>query len=135
MSLEAPLVEVISEDVASVTIAADLTSPIGEAPFAGTVTAVEYIPTAAITGANSPASRTFALYNRGQAGSGTTKVAELAMVLGTDAAANDAKAITLQAAANLVVAAGDVLDWESLHVGGTGLVDPGGLVRVSISRA
>lgn len=122
--------------VAAVTILADLTSPVAVAPFAGTIAGVEYFPTAAITGADSPASRTFTLYNRGQAGSGTTAVATIALTNGVNAAANDAKALTLSAVEGaLTVADGDLLDWESLHVGATGLVDPGGLVRVRINRA
>jgi hypothetical protein len=36
-------------------------------------------------------------------------------------------------AANLVLAAGDVLNWNSLHVG-SGIADPGGLVVVTYSR-
>jgi hypothetical protein len=32
-----------------------------------------------------------------------------------------------------VVAAGDVLEWQSTHVG-TGITDPGGLVKVTIDR-
>jgi hypothetical protein len=97
---------------------------------------VSYTPVAAITGAASPASRTFTLYNRGNVGTGTTVVAQLAMVGGVNAVQYDEKAITLSAtAANLVVAADDVLEWESLHVGGTGLVDPGGQVRVEVARS
>lgn len=132
----APLVSTIREDMNAVTIAADLTSPTTVCPFAGTVTAVRYVPTATITGAASPASRTFTLYNRGAAGAGTTVVAQLAMVAGVNAPDTQAKAITLSATpANLVVAQGDILDWESLHIGATGLVDPGGVVEVDMARA
>ena len=54
-----------------------------------------------------------------------------------NAVAFDEKAITLSVtAADLVVAAGDVLAWVSTAVtGGGGLVDPGGLVQVEIKSA
>lgn len=130
----APLQQVLVIPVASVAAGSDLTSPIGLVPWAGTVEAVEYIPTAALTGADTN-SRTCTLYNRGQAGAGTTVVAQQAFTSGNNAPANDATAIPLSGTpANLVVAAGDVLDWESLHVS-SGLADPGGLVRVTLARA
>lgn len=106
---------------------------IGEAPAAATVTAVGYVPDAALTGAATN-SRTLNLYNRGTAGTGTTLVATLALVVGVDLVDNDRKAITLSAtAANLQLAAGDVLEWESLAVG-TGITDPGGRVIVEFQR-
>ena len=58
------------------------------------------------------------------------------MVAGVNAPDTQAKAITLSATpANLVVAQGDILDWESLHIGATGLVAPGGVVEVDMARA
>lgn len=95
---------------------------------------MSYTPEAAITGAASPDSRTFTLVNKGAAGVGTTNIATLAMVATVDAVAFDEKPITLNGtAANLVVAAGDVLAWVSTAVTGAGgLVDPGGLVQVEI---
>lgn len=122
--------------VPAVTIAADATTPVAIAPFAGTVASVTYVPSSAITGAASPASRLFSLYNRGQAGAGTTVVAILSMLGGVNAAENDMKDVPRSITpADIVVAAGDVLDWESLHIGATGLVDPGGIVRVTFNRA
>ena len=104
-----------------------------QAPFDCTVTAVEYIPEAAITGVATN-NRTVSLVNKGQAGSGTTSVATLTFGSGTDAAANNEKALTLSAtAANLDLAAGDTLLWRSIH-NATGITDPGGLVRVTVSR-
>jgi hypothetical protein len=135
MSMKAPLVTTIRVPVAAVIAASDLTSPIGIAPFAGTVTGVRYIPTSVLTGADTN-SRTANVYNRGQAGAGTTVVASKAFTAGVNAPANDGTDITLSGTgANLVVAQGDALDWESLHVGGTGLADPGGLVEVDITRS
>lgn len=104
------------------------------APFAGTVTGAEILPATTLTGANTE-SRTFQLHNRGQAGSGTTLVASKAFVSGVNAPADDATALTLSAtAADLVVAAGDVLEFTSLHVGTTGLAGPKALGRVTFSR-
>src|SRR4029077_18564003 len=94
------------------------------APFDGKVTGARIITAAAITGANTD-SRTAQLFNRGQAGSGTTLVASKAFLSGVNAAADDESALTLPAtAADLVVVAGDVLEAVSLHVGGTGLAGP-----------
>jgi hypothetical protein len=101
--------------------------------FPGTVTAVTYSPDATITGAATN-NRTVSLVNKGQAGSGTTVVATLNFASGTNATGGDEKAIPLSGtAANLVVASGDVLEWQSTHIG-TGITDPGGLVRVNIDR-
>lgn len=97
------------------------------APRSGTVQAAYYVPVSAITGAASPASRTFNVINKGQAAAGTTVAATLAMVSGVDAAALVSKAIPVSTtAANVVVAAGDILQIQSLHIGATGLADPGG---------
>lgn len=104
------------------------------APFAGTVTAADILAAALLTGADTD-SRTMQLHNRGQAGAGTTLVASKAFILGVDAPADDATALTLSAtAANLVVVAGDVLEFTSLHVGSTGLAGPKALGRVTFSR-
>lgn len=106
---------------------------IGASPVDGTVTAVSFIPEAAITGANTN-TRAIRVRNRGQAGAGTTVVAELQFDSGVNAAAFDERAITLSGTpANLVLAAGDVLELFSDAVG-TGIADPGGTVKVSISR-
>lgn len=130
-----PLVNERQANTAAVTAAADLETKVGEAPFAATVTRVGYVPATTITGANTD-SRTLQLFNRGQDGLGAVKVAELAMVSGVNAPADDEKTITVITAASAnVVAAGDVLEWKSLHIGGTGLADPGGLAIVEFTRA
>lgn len=106
-----------------------------EAPFTGKVAGVTYTATAAVTGAASPASRTLSLINRGSAGAGTTVVASLALLSGVNLVAFDEKDITLSAtAADLVVTEGDILEFRSAPVGGTGLVDPGGTVSVTFER-
>lgn len=130
----APFVQVIEANVPAVSTAGnDDDTILGQAPFACTVTSVQYVPEAAITGAATN-NRTVSLVNKGQAGSGTTTVASLTFDNGINATANDEKAITLSGtAANLVLAAGDTLLWRSIHVL-TGIADPGGVVRVTISR-
>lgn len=130
----APFVQVIERNVPAVSTAnASDDTVLGQAPFACTVTSVQYVPEAAITGAATN-HRSVSLVNKGQAGSGSTSVATLAFDSGVNATANDEKTITLSGtAANLALAAGDTLQWRSLAVG-TGIADPGGVVRVTISR-
>ena len=134
MADTAPFVRVIESGVPAVSTAGnDDDTVIAQAPFDCTVTAVEYVPEAAITGADTN-SRTVSLVNKGQAGSGTTTVASLALTNGVNATANNERTITLSAtAANLVLAAGDTLQWRSIHVG-TGIADPGGIIRITVSR-
>jgi hypothetical protein len=118
--------------VAATIAAGDLTSPMGVVPCDGTVVAVRYVPTTVLTGAATD-SRTINLYNRLATGAGTTLVATKAFLSGINIAASSPGEITKSAtAANLKVIAGQVLDWESLHVGSTGLIDPGGLAEVDI---
>ncbi len=113
-----------SGPVAATAAGADASGRYVTCPFAGKVTGARVITAAAITGANTD-SRTIQLFNRGQAGAGTTLVASKAFTSGVNAAADDETALTLTAtAADLVVAAGDVLEFVSLHVGGTGLAGP-----------
>jgi hypothetical protein len=130
----APFTRKLTANVQPVATAGnDLLTPVGECPFAGTVVGVSYIPTAAQAGANTN-SRTLNLYNRGTAGTGTALVATLALVSGVNLVDNDEKTIPLSGTAgNLQVADGDVLEWESLHVG-TGIADPGGDVQVELQE-
>lgn len=135
MADTAPLVRVIEANVPSVSTAGnDDDTIVGQAPFDCTVTAVEYVPESAITGAATN-HRTFSLVSKGQAGSDSTTVASLAFdSSGVTASANNEKAITLSAtAANLNLTAGDTLLWRSVHIG-TGITDPGGLVKVTVER-
>jgi hypothetical protein len=131
----APLVRIREETVPAVgTAGNDDDTVLGQAQFAGTVTKVEYVPEAAITGAATN-NRTISLINKGQAGSGTTVIASLNFASGTNATANNEVVLTLSVtAADLVVAEGDTLLWRSLHIG-TGITDPGGVARVTLSRS
>ena len=110
-------------------------SDVLEAPFSGKIVEVTYTAIAAVTGAASPASRTLSVVNHGQTGSGTVVPASLALLAGVNLVAFDEKVITLSAtASDLAVVAGDELEFRSAPVGGTGLVDPGGTVRVTFER-
>lgn len=135
MTDTAPLTKTLFMHVAGVAAGSDLETDVEIAPWAGTVTSVTYVPDTILTGANTD-SRTLSVINKGAAGSGTTVPAVRAFVSGQNIAADDEGAITLSVtAADLVVAAGDVLAWKSLHVGGTGLADPGGLVKIVLTRS
>lgn len=129
----APRSVTLSTDVASAAANADASGAYVKAPFDGRVSAVTIIATAALEGANTE-SRTVQLFNRGQAGAGTTKVAEKAFTDGVDAAADDETAITVITAADAdEVAAGDILEFVSLHVGTTGLAGPAFTGNVTFS--
>jgi hypothetical protein len=134
MVYTAPFGQVIERAVPAVSTAGnDDDTVFGQAPYDCTVTAVQYIPEAAITGAATN-KRDVSLVNKGQTGVGTTVVATLSFDNGINASANDEKTITLSATpANLVLAAGDTLQWRSIHIG-TGITDPGGLARVTVNR-
>jgi hypothetical protein len=70
--------EVIADADLPVTIAAGVPETVvGEAPFNGTMTEAGVIPEAALV-ASDTLTRTLTLYNRGQAGAGTTVMATLA---------------------------------------------------------
>jgi hypothetical protein len=115
---------VASGPMASAAANADASGRYVVAPYDGKVTGARIIAAAAITGANTD-SRTVQLFNRGQAGSGTTLVASKAFTSGVNAAADTTTALTLTAtAADLLVVAGDILELVSLHVGSTGLAGP-----------
>lgn len=112
------------------TVGNSLLTIVGKAPFPGRVTSVKYTPGAAQAGANTN-SRTLNLYNRGT-GAGSTVIATLPLVSGTNLTDNVETAIPVTAA-NANVASGDILEWESLAVG-TGIADPGGMVEIIITR-
>lgn len=103
-------------------------------PFAGSVLSVSFTPDALVTGVNTD-TRKWTVKNKGAAGAGTTAAASLQANSGVNAPAFDEKAITLDStAANRAFAQDDVLSWHSEAVG-TGLADPGGLVKIVLARA
>jgi hypothetical protein len=131
---QSPFSTLLTARMPAVAAGSDADSAVCRAPFAGTVTAVTYVPDATITGAATN-NRTLSLRNKGQAGVGTTVVASLNFANGTNATGYDETALTLSVVADAtLVAAGDVLALQSLHVG-TGIADPGGLAVVTFSRA
>lgn len=133
-SSSAPLTITAHAPTGVVAAGADLLTPVVVCPVAGTVAAVRVVPAApGLTGAATN-NRQHTVYNRGAAGAGTTVVAQRAYGAGVNSAQRVATAVALSGTpANLVVAAGDVLEWESLHVG-TGIADPGCLVEIDITR-
>lgn len=134
MTDTAPLVHVIERTVPAVGAAADAEVNLGVVPFAGTITAVKYVPDTVLTGANTE-TRTGLVKNKGQAGAGTTTAASKAFTAGVNAAADTPTSITLSAVSGATtVAANDVLAWQSTHSGSTGLADPGGILHVEITR-
>jgi hypothetical protein len=112
------------------TAGSNLSTVVWVAPRDCTVTAVSYTTVTAITGANTN-TRSVSLVNKGQSGAGSTVVATLQFDSGVNTVAGDEKVITLSGTpANLVVTAGDVLQWHSTAVG-TGIADPGGLAVIA----
>jgi len=108
----------------------DLITAICRAPVSGRVTRISYIASALMTG--SATARTFNLLEGGAGGLGVVNMGTLALTAGVNIAAQTEGVITLSATpANLVVAQGDILQWQSLHVG-AGITDPGGLVEIDI---
>lgn len=113
------------------TAGSNLNTNVYVVPRDGTVTAVTYAPVTAITGANTN-TRSVSLVNKGTDGLGSTVVATVQFNSGINAAAATPTSITLSATpANLLVTAGQLLQWQSTAVN-TGIADPGGLVSVTI---
>lgn len=114
------------------TAGSNLNTPVWVVPSDGTITSVTYTTTTAITGANTN-TRSVNLVNKGTDGSGSTVIATLQFNSGVNTVAADEKTITLSAtAADLLVTAGQVLQWQSTAVL-TGIADPGGLVNITMS--
>lgn len=131
--MTAPLTRVVSVDTPAAATTITQTLVAGRVPFAGTVTEVIFIPHDAFA-AISTHTRSYTLRNRGQTGAATVAVA--ALTLNSVAmSANVPVSLTLSATtANLVVASGDVLDWDSAAVS-SGAADPGGMVMIKFSRS
>lgn len=92
--------------------------PIFVAPRACRVIQVSIVAQAASTGDNTNR-KNLNILNKGSAGSGTTEVANLDLVTGTNLVAFDEKVIPLNAtfAAGVTLAAGDVLSLQTEQVG------------------
>lgn len=99
-------------------------------PYKGVVRRVRFIPKAAVAGV---VTNNFAVTVRNrQAGAGAVNVATLTYGAGVNGVAYAGQDLTLSAAANLEVAAGDNLTVEKL-VNGTGLAMPAGTVQIEIA--
>lgn len=99
-------------------------------PYAGTVTRVDYIPSALIT-ANGTNFQTLQVRNGTSSGAGTVVVASRSWAA-ANSAANTPEQITLSGtAANLEVKAGDILHVVS-SVSGTGVALPAATVVIHI---
>lgn len=134
MTEQAPLKTSIRERLIAQIAAGTADVNITEAPFAGTLESAALIADSTITGATAT-KRTFTIENRGQAGAGTTVMATLDLVTGTNAAGDDETAFVLSAtAADLVVAEGDVIAVKEA-VTSTGTANPGGLIELVFSRS
>lgn len=104
--------------------------PLLIAPFNLLITAVRWTPAAAVT-ANGTNFATLNLRNRTGGGAGTAVPASRAYSA-TNSVAQVAEAMTLSGtAADLNLAAGDVLTLQVAH-SGTGLTIPAGLVQVTL---
>lgn len=130
-----PLVRSLTYDNSSQVTAADLSAPMGAAPFAAVVTGITMIPAASASAPSSIAnSRAYTVFNRGGgAGTGTTILGTFALTTTVGLQDNVAVSFGLGTTPNLTLAAGDVLEFESLHRT-TGMLDPGGRVTVTFSR-
>lgn len=102
-------------------------------PFDMKITAVTWIPAAAIT-ADDTDYFTLTLRNRGQSGAGSTLAAQRSYAA-TNSAAFTAEAMTLSGtASDLRVAAGDVLTIGKVN-SGSGLAMPDGVVQIYAQAA
>ncbi len=101
---------------------------LGRVQRPGLVNSVEFIPNWTLVGANTNY-RTLAVYNRGTSGVGTALIASLDLTSGVDLTRGVPKALTLGAAADRVIAAGDMLEWITT-ASGAGAPDAGGRVIV-----
>lgn len=135
-----PLVRTVEASTVGCAAATDQTTIIGRVPYAGTVTAAYYLPSAGVTGLTlATASRTYTVINRGSSavsGTGTVSVATLINAVsgsGVNLIDNVQADMTLATAASLICASGDVLELTSVHTT-TGVLDPGGKIVVAFSR-
>lgn len=112
------------------TVGSDLNSIVHRAAADGVLDSVTYLSDTAITGANTN-TRSVSLVNLTQA---SVVMATLQFNSGVNTVVGTEKTIPLSGtAANLNLTAGDVLQWQSTHVG-TGIADPGGLVVLTVGR-
>lgn len=106
----------------------------GRAQEDGELTAATLIPTANVTGANTN-NRQYDVINKGQDGNGAVVMATLALVSGVNPTDYNEQAFTLSVVAGAVeVAEGDIIAVASTAPG-TGIADPGGMVKLTFGRS
>lgn len=130
------LKDIAGNHIISIDVAAQATAGTAEAmgghmvPFACTVTAVQWVPDAAVT-ANDTNYAVLALQNGGAAGTATTEIAQRSYAA-TNSVARTAESLTLSAtAANLLLAAGDLLVVDR-SIAASGLATPKGVLNVTV---
>jgi hypothetical protein len=126
---QAPHTQDLVADAPPVAIAADFNQEIGAVTESGggTVSRVAVTPNAAIVGTAMPNSRHWSLFNRTKG----IVVATLQLAAGVNPAAGVETVLPITG--NAAVAQNDILEFQSVH-DGTGLVDPGVAVRVTVTR-
>ena len=147
-----PYVTRLYMQVSSAGSGVDVSQPFPPAPFAAVVTLVQYVPAQTMASATATASgfRQFSLYNRqGSASSGTgtpiiarahltslsTTLANTVGQFGAGLLAKVASTVQLNSVTtSLTVAAGDILEWETLHSATSGVQEVGGEIVVTLSR-
>lgn len=129
-----PLTRRYGITIPAVLASGTLTTPFDPIIESETVSSVLYVPSGSMTGASGN-NRTLTCYNRGATtGTGTTIVAQLTLVSGTNVTDNVPVTVPLSTtSANLLLTANCVLEWESLPVG-TGIADVGGRAVVNTVR-
>jgi hypothetical protein len=131
MSSRAPLIWEFTADAIARTALSTASFTLGEVSESGTVTEVSILPNAAVT-ASSEGYRTFTVYNRGTAGTGTVPVAALDTSV-TGFTDNDERLMTLATAANLLVPADAVLEVVET-VTSSGVAHGGYQITAKVSR-
>lgn len=135
--MSAPLRRTYTAVIPNSAAGADFVVTVCSAPWDGSLVSAVYYPDTNITGADTN-SRTYNVHNRGDDGDGTTLMASIAMEAGTDGAQYAAVELAVASgedAEDAECVAGDVITFESLHIGGTGLADPGGTIAITLERA
>lgn len=104
------------------------------ADWDGELSAASFAPEASITG-NTTNTRTLTIVNKGADGTGTTVMATIAFITGNNGVAYVPKDFVLSVVEGATsFEAGDSIAVSSAYAA-SGLADPGGLVKASLSRA
>lgn len=128
-----PLIRAIEANTVGCLATTDQATIVGRVPFACTVTAVTYIPSASMAAPASGTGRTFTVFNR-TTGAGTVNVATRSVTSNVTMADNVPFDLTVSATtASLICTSGDVLEFVSSALT-SNVIDFGGRVIVTLSR-